>query len=133
MQNTPKRPARRQYELTFESRPEFLYARVAAPSINRSIKLDYLAEVFLKCAQTRCKQVLLERDIPAMLADEELAKTVDDVVRACEDLKIAFVNPHSTIAKQLMRFVSDGKRRGGKFRYFRNREAAERWLLRNRN
>ena len=129
MPKAPKGSVRRPYQLTFESRPEFLYARIAAPSINRSLKLDYLAEVLLKCAQSRCKQILLDRDIPAMVADEEFDKTIEDVVRATEDVAIAFVNPHKEIEPNLKRFVSIGKSRGGRFRYFADRESAEKWLL----
>lgn len=129
MPNAPKGPARRPYELYFESRPEFLYARIAAPSINRALKLDYLAEVLLKCAQSRCKHILLDRDIPAMVADEEFEKTVEDVVKASEDVSIAFVNSHREIEQQLKKFVIQGNRRGGRFRYFSGRDAAEKWLL----
>ena len=129
MPKAPKRPARRPYELSFEARPEFLYARVAAPTINRSLKLDYLAEVLLKCAQSRCKQILLDRDIPSMIADEEFEQTIEDVVKASEDVSIAFVNPHKTIEPVLKKFVSGGKRRGARFRYFADRDAAEKWLL----
>jgi len=128
MAKTPNGRAKRPYELTFESRPEFLYAKVAAPGINRSIKLDYLAEILLACAQSRCKQILLERDIPVMVPDEEFASTVEDVVRASEDVAIAFVNGHKTIEPKLKKFVAASKKRGGKFRYFNNRVAAERWL-----
>jgi hypothetical protein len=129
MPKAPEGPASRPYELSFETRPEFLYARIAAPSINRSLKLDYLAEVLLKCAQSRCSQILLDRDIPAMVADEEFESTIDDVVRASENVAIAFVNKHKEIEPRLKRFVTNGKRRGGKFRYFADRESAEKWLL----
>lgn len=129
MPKAPKGPARRPYELSFEARPEFLYARVAAESINRSLKLDYLAEVLLKCAQSRCKQILLDRDIPVMVADDEFEKAVEDMVKASEDVSIAFVNPHRDIERQLRKFVTQGKRRGGRFRYFSGRDAAEKWLL----
>ena len=129
MPKAPKRPERRPYELSFETRPEFLYARIAAPSISRSLKLDYLAEVLLKCAQSRCKHILLERDIPTMIEDKELEKTIEDVVKASEDVSIAFVNPHLDIERKLKKFVSQGKKRGGKFRYFSARDAAEKWLL----
>ena len=125
----PKGPARRPYELSFENRPEFLYARVAASTINRSLKLDYLAEVLLKCAQSRCKHILLERDIPMMIGDDEFEQTIEDVVRASEDVSIAFVNGHHDIERKLKKFVNQGKKRGGRFRYFSAREAAEKWLL----
>jgi hypothetical protein len=72
---------------------------------------------------------LLDRDIPAMVADEEFDITVDDVVRASEDIAITFVNKHKEIEPNLKRFITKGKRRGGKFRYFADRESAEKWLL----
>lgn len=128
MPKPPNGSARRPYELSFETRPEFLYARIAAPSITRALKLDYLAEVLLKCAQSRCKQILLERDIPAIIEDEEFEKTVEDVVRASEDVAIAFVNPHHDIEQKLKKFIALGKRRGGRFRYFSARDEAEKWL-----
>ena len=129
MIQTPRGSGQRPYDLTFETRPEFLYARIAAARINRSMKLDYLAEVLLKCAQTRCKQILLDRNIPGLVDEEEFHATVEDFVQASENVTIAFVNPHTQIEKDLRRFVTSGRRRGGKFRYFKDRQKADKWLL----
>jgi|SRR6187399_2101690 len=128
MAKTPADALLRPYTITFETRPNYLYARVAAPIINRTIKLDYLAELLLKCAEVRCDQVLLERDIPVMMSKHDIESTIDDVLRASENVRIAFLNPHKPIEKDLRRFVNLGNRRGGKFRYFADHEDAEKWL-----
>jgi hypothetical protein len=128
MSETPSNASLRPYTLTFETRPNYLYARVAAPIINRTIKLDYLAELLLKCAEVRCDQILLERDIPVMMSNQDIEATIEDVLRASESVRIAFVNPHKPIEKDMRRFVNLGKRRGGQFHYFADKDAAEKWL-----
>ncbi|PYS86940.1 MAG: hypothetical protein DMF62_14135 [Acidobacteria bacterium] len=128
MTHAPHDAFQRPYQLTFETKPNYLYARVVAPVINRTIKLDYLAELLIKCAEVRCDQILLERDIPMMMSKKDIESTLDDVLRASENVRIAFVNPHKPIEKDMRRFVSLGKRRGGQFHYFADKDAAEKWL-----
>ncbi len=133
MTDAPHVALQRPYQLTFETKPNYLYARVVAPVINRTIKLDYLAELLIKCAEVRCDQILLERDIPMMMSKRDIESTLDDVLRASENVRIAFVNPHKPIEKDMRRFVNLGKRRGGQFRYFADQEDAQKWLERSKS
>ena len=65
-----------------------------------------------------------------MMSKRDIESTLDDVLRASENVRIAFVNPHKPIEKDMRRFVDLGKRRGGQFRYFADPEDAEKWLRR---
>jgi len=122
---TPGKP----YQLMFDVRPEYLHARIAAPEINRAIALDYLGEIADKCASTRCKKMLLERDIDSMMVDTELFETMKDFVRMSQGIKIAFVNPHLSIEEAMRQIVDYGSSEGGEFDYFNTVGDAERWLL----
>jgi len=122
---TPERP----YELTFEVRPEYLHARIAARKIDRTTALDCLAEIAVKCAQTRRKKVLLERDIDTMMASRELFETTEDFVRMDHGLRIALVNPHPSIEEELRNIVDYASSIGGQFEYFDSAADANRWLL----
>ena len=115
------------YELTFEERPEYLHARIAAQKLDRNAALDYLSEISMKCASTRCKQMLLERDIPAMAADADLFDTIKDFVKMGSGIRIAFVNRHVPIVEAMKRVAEFGE--GADFKYFDDASEAQQWLV----
>ena len=117
------------YRLTFEVRPEYLHARIAAPEISRIIALDYLSEIADKCAATRRKKVLLERDIDAMIVGKALFETTKDFVRMNQGIRIALVNPHLSIEEALRNIIDYASSIGGEFEYFNTVADAKRWLL----
>ena len=114
-------------DLTFEERPEYLYARISAEIVDRKTALDYLGEISLKCAKVRCKQMLLERDIPVSTSDENLFASIKDLVEMSGGIRIALVNPH-VASDEAMKHGSWSDA-GADFRYFNDTAEAQRWLL----
>jgi hypothetical protein len=122
-------PTGKPYHLTFDRRQEYLYARIAAPAIDRTVALDYFAEVAHECANVRCKKLLIERDIPSVLPEDLMLKTMKEYVRMSEGVKVAFVNPHQTIDQGIQFMIKHGVDFGGDFKYFSNADDAHSWLL----
>jgi hypothetical protein len=114
-------------DLTFDERPDYLYARIAAKDLDRKTALDYLSEISLKCARTRCKRMLLEREMSEIMADEHLFASIKDLVEMSGGIRIAFVNRHVPTEEARKR-LSKWKA-GADFKYFNDAEEAHRWLL----
>ena len=111
------------FELTFDNRREYLYARVTAPDINDVTALEYLAEIADKCAAVRCKRILIDRRIPATVTYEVIKR----FVRMSRGLKIAIVNQRCPLT--LKRFLEQGAKEGAKASCFTSVRDAEKWLL----
>ena len=114
-------------DLTFEERPEYLHARISAQTLNRKTALDYLSEISMKCASTRCKQMLLERDIGIVPPDDDLFASMKELVEMSAGIRIALVNPHVTV-KDAMKYL-DEFHYGADFKYFNDVAEAQSWLL----
>src|SRR5438132_559165 len=110
------------YDLTCEKRDGYVHARIKADLIDHQTALDYLGEIADKCADARCKKLLLERDIPAMLTDGELFACMRKLVRMSSGVKIAFVNRHIPIRKALKHLIGIGAARGADYKYFNDAE-----------
>src|SRR5437667_2156919 len=93
------------YELTFEKRPDYLYARIKAPALDRATALDYLGEIADRCAATRCKRLLVDRNIPAATTDADAVLAIKDYVRMSAGLRVAFVNRRSSGAAAFKQLV----------------------------
>lgn len=117
------------YELVFDERKGYLYAGIKADLIEPRIALDYFAEIADKCASIRCKRILLDRDIPAMLPDKLLHETMKKYVEMSKGLKIAFVNKHLSLEKAWRSAIDFTTTHGADFSYFDDHAKAETWLL----
>src|SRR5688572_3901546 len=114
-------------ELTFDERPEYLYARISADLLDRRTALDYLSEISLKCAKTRCKRMLLERPVTIISKDEDLFGSMKELVEMSTGIRIAFVNPHVSV-EDATKYIEEFHH-GAEFRYFNQVGDAESWLL----
>jgi hypothetical protein len=123
--NDPAKP----YELTFENRPDYLYAKIKSETITREIALRYLREVAARCTEVQCRRLLLERDIPVMLAGGDLFFTTNDFLNMIKNVRVAFVNPHATIESQMEFAILVGTNRGARFSLHPTVDEAETWLL----
>ena len=117
------------YQLTFEQRPGYIFARVRAATISRAAATRYLTEVAEYCAATGAKRLMLERDIPVMLPDSDLFFTTQDFLAMIGPLKVAFVNPHLSIEKEMEFAITIGTNRGANYNLFHSEAQAERWLM----
>ena len=89
------------YELTFDERPGYLYAHLTGDRVSAAIIRDYIAEVVAKSDATGKHRILLYRDIPAVLSEAETFFTVRDSLDALRGKKLALVNPHAAIQKEV--------------------------------
>jgi hypothetical protein len=117
------------YELTFEPRPNYLYARVEAKSIDEETSAKYLREVARKCRELDCDRLLLERDIPAILPPGSLYFTTKGFRELMDGVRVAWVNPYREIDKGMNFAILVATNIGGDFTLQPDIEAAEKWLL----
>jgi len=117
------------YDLIFEDRSGYLYACVTAAEIDRETALNYLEKVADRITDSRYERLMLERDIPAMLAPADLFFTTEDFLRMIGGTCVAFVNRHATIQAEMEFAMMIGTNRGAKYRLFSDATKAEKWLL----
>lgn len=117
------------YEIDFEDRKDFAYARISAHAIDRSMAFAYLAEVVMKCAEHRQKKLLLVRDIPAVMSDEDMIAALRSLLSMGSGMKIAIVNAQPGLGKNLREIVNAECADRDDCSYFEDLAEAERWLL----
>jgi len=117
------------YELTFEDRPGYLYAHLKGDTISSEVIRSYVAEIVAKSNSTGQGRILLYRDIPAVLSEGETFFTVRESLESLRGKKLALVNPHADINKEVKFGMTVGHNRGGNYADFEDIAAAEKWLL----
>ncbi len=117
------------YQLTFEERDGYLFARITAETINRDMAMQYLNELAAKCAELKLERILLERRIPATMSNTDTYFVMGDLVRILGGRRFAVVNPHMSNEDSLGFSALVGANRGVRYRVFPNIDDAEAWLL----
>lgn len=120
---------RKRYELTIVPRREYLYARVRAETIDSKTAVAYLREVAGSCFELKRRRVILERDIPVMLPDTDLFFTTGEFIDMMKNVRIAFVNPHEAIHREMEFAILIATNRGAEFALHADLASAENWLL----
>jgi hypothetical protein len=118
------------YKVHVEDRGNYAYARISAPTITRSMALMYLGEIVYACAEMRQKRLLLDRDIPDVMPDNDMLDVMKEFVRMGSGMRVALVNKHVPITDSLRRAMSVGAEKGADFNYFSDLEEAKQWLMR---
>ena len=124
--NEPTKP----YELTFEQRQHYLYARITADKTNVAKALDYWKAMIEKCRELDINRLLVEQIIPGGLDTTETFKVATEVTAmGIQGIKIAFVDPDTELyeAHQFGELV--GGNRGAWSKVFTTVPEAENWLL----
>jgi hypothetical protein len=116
----------KQYELGFDKRDDYLLVTLKAEKINHRTVLDYLGEIADRCASTRLRKMVIDRDIPMMLSDEEMLDSWGVFLQMRPRMRIAFVNRHPDIAEPIRRLISGIQ--DGAARYFEDLASAEAWI-----
>jgi len=119
----------RTYQLEFEERPGYLFARVTSDHLTREDAHDYLREIAERSNAMDCKKVLIERDVPTILPASDLFFTTNEFVKMMQGARIAIVSPHVTNHQALEFVTMVGSNRGASFHLHRTLEEAEQWLL----
>ena len=117
------------YELIFVERSKYLLVRITDPAMDRATALGYLADVASKCADNRCKLLMLERHAEVSLSESDLYQTVADFISMSSGLRVALVNKYQQ-PNDTLRHTSDiGRGMGADFKCFTDGAMAEEWLI----
>ena len=121
--------ADKEYQLTIEKRPDYLYARIEATLINRDMVMAYLDEIADKCKRSEYDRLMIDRDIPEMLDDTAIYFIANEFIEKIPGTKTAIINRHEANADALKFAIMVVKNRGARFESFTNSEDAEAWLV----
>lgn len=117
------------YNLAFEKRDGYLYARVQADFMDLDSAKKYLREIADRLISDGYTKLLLERDIPTVLGPGSLYFATQAFTQYIGEGKVALVSVYQPI-KDDMEFAGLlARNNGGWFDVFDNVEEAEAWLL----
>jgi hypothetical protein len=123
--------ANKSYNLTFEIRPKYLFARVASKTITPQMVVSYLHEITEKCQKMGRNRLMIERDIPATISDGDVLFTGTEFAHmGLENIRIAFVDAREENKENLGFAMMVVNNRGADLELFSNVADAEKWLLR---
>ena len=120
------------FELIFGERSKYLLVRITAPTLDRASALGYLSEVASRCADNRCKLLMLERHAEVSLSEADLYQTVAEFVSMSSGLRVALVNAYQQPHDALRNTSEIGRGMGADYKCFTDRVMAEKWLLEER-
>ena len=116
-------------DLTLDSRPGYLYARISEPSIDTNRSLEYFAKIALRCGEDRWHKLLIERDNPTVSDDTGLRAALNEYLRMSSGMVIAFVDPNGELDAETQDTVNAIPGRAVRFAYFTDIKPAEEWLI----
>jgi hypothetical protein len=119
------------FNLGFEKRDGYLYARVQADFMDLETAKTYLREVADRVQSDGYKKLLLERDIPTMLGPGSLYFATQAFNKYIGDAKVALVSVYVPIKEQMDFAILLAKNNGGRFAVFDSVDKAEVWLLKD--
>ncbi len=118
------------YTISFDEKPEYLYAHVKCDSFSVEIAFDYLRDVFAECRELQYTKILIKREIPYILSPEEnltVAKKLAEM--DIKELKIAIADPRLA-NREANKLSADASRGLGiRVRVYSTVPEARRWLL----
>lgn len=119
------------YNLTFESRPQYLYARVEAETDSYEISRRYWEEIANECKTANWKKLLVEEAIPDGFSVAEAFQLASELPQiGLFGVKIAFVDVFAEEQEEVNSFSEMvAVNRGLNTKVFDNVPAAEQWLL----
>jgi len=111
------------FELTFERRDNYLYARVEADQIDRQLVLDYLSEVIDEAAQARLRRIMIDRVIAFPPPNWH------DILAILTFHRVAILNRFPAITAELQSTLEVPAHPQLDIKVFEDHDEAERWLL----
>jgi hypothetical protein len=118
------------YKLTFEYRPQYLYAFVTGEKDSYEISKQYWQEVADECQKSGIKKVLIEEDLKENVSMPEMYRFASEIPGlGFFGIRVAFVDRQQD-QQQLNQFGETVATNRGLFsRVFNNFAEAEKWLL----
>ena len=111
------------YELTFERRDQYLYARIETEQIDRQDVLDYLAEIIDRAAGARLRRIMIDRAVPVAPANWQ------DILAILTFHRVAIVNNFPAITGELQTKLEVPAHSQLDLKVFDDPREAEKWLL----
>ena len=120
----------KEYTITFELRPEYLYAYVKGDADSYDISHAYWSEIAVECAKHQVKKLLVDEDLakPMNSVSEVFQGAAERAFMGLSGLKIAFVDRHPDHQEQNLFGELVATNRGLFCKVFENLQDAERWL-----
>ncbi len=118
------------YNLKFENRPEYLYAKITAEKETLEISEAAWKEIVQECKQEKCDKLLVEQDIPEIdISYFEKYECVNNLVGALMKINVAFVDKY--VEQMALNNFAElvATNRGLSVKMFTDSDEAERWLL----
>ena len=118
----------KQYTLTFEERPDYLYARVEGEHDSYEISRDFWIEIAGECEKRGTRKLLVEENIPEAVSVSEMYAIASELPDRFLDVSLAFVDPHADQAELNSFGELVAQNRGVRGRFFADVASAEEWL-----
>ena len=119
-----------EYELTIEKRPLYLYACVESTTINREMVMSYLAEIFEAFRSGQYSRLLIVKEIPAALEQDDFAFIATEIMRSgAQGLRIAVVDEFPDHADLNRKGAAKARKTGLDVEFFGSFASAVHWLL----
>ena len=118
------------YELSFEYRPEYLYASVTGEEDSYEISKQFWLEIAAECKRSDVKKVLIEEDIAENVSMSDMYRFASEILQlGFTGIRVAFVDVQLD-QQDLNKFGETvATNRGLLSRVFTNAAEAEKWLL----
>jgi hypothetical protein len=118
------------YKLTFEYRPQYLYAFVTGEKDSYEISKQYWQEIAGECRKSGIRKVLIDEDIKENVSMSEMYQFASEIPQlGFFGIRVAFVDRQQD-QQQLNQFGETVATNRGLFsRVFSNFDEAEEWLL----
>jgi len=118
--------------ITAENREHYLYICVKCATTTRERVFNWLSEVSLLSAEAKSRRILVDRDIPNVVMDEQLAEALGAVADIKLGVRLAIVNRVPSAGKLMQTAVEQFGRDQPNIGFFDEIENAEKWLVKDR-
>lgn len=118
------------YQISFEHRSDYLYVYVTGLHDSYEISIAYWREVAAECKKSNYKKVLIEEDIPELVAMGDMYRIASEIpLLGFAGVRLAFVDRYSEQQKDNEFGELVATNRGIYGRIFNNIKEAKKWLL----
>ena len=117
------------YRITFDQRPEYLYAYVEGERDSYAISIAFWREIARECELRGTTRVLIDENIEQNVSVAEIYQVASEIPSMFSGIAIAFRDRHADQAEinEFGELVAQNRGIVGKF--FVELEEAEKWLL----
>ncbi|MBV9242600.1 MAG: hypothetical protein JO314_11390 [Acidobacteria bacterium] len=117
-----------EYTLTFEERPNYLYAHIRADHISPELVEAYVREMHDMCVKDSQTHLLVRRDIPEVFPVGSYFGVSANTVAVLHGIRTAWLTPYPQHQDRLEFACLVANNRGAMYRVFLDLAEAEKWL-----